>query len=115
MVDVAGAAAGQATAELPPEQDNLVTPVPPVTLVPPVADRRVRLESRSELDGPTDPEEPAVPSVADSTDPTSPLQATAPLTMDSPRTNVMPLIIRGAQLLFPKEALERDGATARTQ
>src|SRR3569623_1602807 len=145
MVAVAGAAAGQATAVLPPEPANVVPPVPPValvppvlatvppvlatvppvlstvppvprlTVVPPVADRRLRHESRSELDGSTDPEAPAVPSVAASTDPTSPLQATAPHTMDSPRTKEMPLIIRGAQLLFPKEALERDGATARTQ
>src|SRR3569623_2113745 len=102
------------TATVPPVRTATVPPVrtatgPPVltATVPPVPLRRQRW-SRSEVAGSTVLEAPAVPSVAaDSDCGSSPLHAIAPHTMDRPRTNEMPLIIRGAQLLFPKEALER--------
>src|SRR3569832_363691 len=174
MVAVAGAAAGQATAVVPPVA--VVTPVPPVAFEPPVLATtvppvppvafvptvlatvppvlatvppvlatvppvlatvppvlatvppvpvlattvppvpRVQREDRSEVDVSTDPDAPAVPSaVVGSSEPTSLLQATAPHTMDRPRTKEMPLIIRGAQFSSRREVLERDGATARTQ
>src|SRR3569623_3768571 len=94
------------TATVPPVLTATVPPVLPAT-VPPVPLRRQRW-SRSEVAGSTVLEAPAVPSVAaDSDCGSSPLHAIAPHTMDRPRTNEMPLIIRGAQLLFPKEALER--------